>query len=248
MFSIAAFSRRGVELYEGFNMTAQAGLVFKSPTVIDDLPAFIGQIFGERVKEIARSDLNKFDTRNDGDILVERYSDTYFISNHDLAWGILENQDQDVASLYSALGSPSLFLVFCCYDSGGSYGYAFVEEGLRTRTRLQAGGNPAIVESGAPKEFEQRWLNAEYFYEDDECPGDDHEKVYFIGNRKKIVSEYGMTGHLLVEGLEQHFTVCPWVTREKPEYRYFKLVPKPSAAKQPSSGIWHGIKSLLKRA
>jgi len=41
--------------------------------------------------------------------------------------------------MYSLPGSPELIFAFCHYESGGSYGYALIERGTRTRSRLAGG-------------------------------------------------------------------------------------------------------------
>lgn len=208
-------------------MTAQAGVVFRVTSQISDLTSFVASVLGCAVRDVGPGYPKGFDIRNHNDVLIERYGDVYFISNNDLVWNILEHQHTEVSTLQKSLGSPPFIIAFCCYDSGGSFGYAFIEDGLRTRTRLETTGVPRlppILESGAPKDFELSWLNAEYFYEDEDVPHSEQPKVFFLGNRDRLVSEAQLTRHLLIDALEQHFGVCPWVTDERPEYHYLRLI------------------------
>lgn len=248
-------------------MTAQAGLAFRVASQISDLNAFVSNLMGCAVSDIGPQYPKGFDTRNHHDILVERYGNVYFVSNDGLVSNILESQEIDVSGLYEAIGSPPLIIAFCCYDAGGSFGYTFVEEGRRTRTRLETTGIPGLpplLENGPPKDFELPWLNAAYFYEEEGVPHSEQPKIFFLGNRDKLVSESQLTRHLLVEALQQCFGVCPWVSEEKPEYHYFRLATAPGltppieaapalinpgkmGASRDAGPLWNRIKTFLKR-
>lgn len=210
---------------------AQAGIIFRPQPAITNWEVLLAQLSGKAVMEISQSASPRFDTRNPGDVLVEKYHDVCVISNNELAWDFLEYQEKDVSVLYEQLGKPGLFIVFCCYDAGGSYGYAFVENGQRTRTRLQTTGVPRLPplrETGSPKEFEIPWLQANHCYddEDEDCPVEQRMKIFYVGDKDNWVSEDGLTGRLLRESMEINFGVCPWTSAQTPEYRYFRASEK----------------------
>jgi hypothetical protein len=189
----------------------------------------IERLTGETTTRIAYADRGRFDIRNHEDVLVEVFGDVCFVSNNDLVWSMLENSSHDVRHLHASLGSPDLFVAFCHYDSGGSYGYAIVEHGIRTRTRLQTTGIPGVpplVENGVPKSFESPWLSASFYFEDEEDLLQDHVKVFYQGEREVLVPEHMLTSHMLNECLTSFFGVCPWTTTLVPEERFFRCVPK----------------------
>ena len=207
---------------------AQAGVAFRPTTPIVDFGELVSRLFNEDANEIAHPNHREFDIRKPTDVMVQMFGDVCFICNDKLAWGLLENQEADTSELYRALGGPELILAFCQYESGGSYGYTFIENGRRTRSRLQTTGIPSLPplrESGTPKEFENRWLSAEFYLEEDDCPVEERQKIFWQGEPRIDVPEYYLTGRMLYEALQLYFSVCPWETSVEPEYRFFKLAP-----------------------
>lgn len=205
---------------------AQAGLVFRRTTAVNDLPSLIAVLCKSNAVLIPHPNFRDFDIRRHDDIMVQNFGDVCFISNNDLVWDYLADQEKDVTELYKILGSPDEILIFCHYESGGSFGYAFIEQGQRTRSRLQTTGVPQLpplMESGVPKDFENLWLTAKHYLEEDDVPPEERNKVYYQGDREIEVSEYNLTSRMLYEALQKYFSVCPWETDLEPEYYFFKL-------------------------
>ena len=202
---------------------AQAGIAFRVSDSVEDLEAFVTSVFGEPATEIPLPVSVRFDIRNHSDVMVQTFGEVCFISNDDLAWPLIRDAGADATRLHAALGTPDLLVAFCHYDSGGSHGYAVFEHGRRTRTRLQTSGLPdvpALVESGAPLAFEQRWLGARHYDE----VGDG--RMVFLGEREVVVPARDLTGRMLQDGLDALFGVCPWETLLTPTYRFFRLGPE----------------------
>lgn len=205
---------------------AQAGLVFRTKAPISNYLHLVARLSGETATQIPHPDAAKFDIRNHSDVMVQVFGDVCFVCNNDLVWETLENSNHDVFHMHSAIDSPDLWMAFCHYDSGGSYGYTVVEKGVKTRTRLQTTGvprPPPIVESGSPLAFEVEWLSAPFYYEDENDAEEDHIKVYYRGNREVLVREDRLTEQMLDDCLISLFGVCPWETSEVPKYYFFKL-------------------------
>lgn len=216
---------------------AQAGVAFRPKTPITDMAAFISALFDESAAPISPPDIGSFDIRHDSDVMVEQYGDVYFIASDRLVWDFLENHQKDFSYLYQCLGSPDLALLYCHYDSGGSYGYAFIENGVRTRSRLQTTGVPDLppnIECGEPKDFEKEWLDAQSYIEEDDCPIEERQRIFYKGDREEQVPESYLTAKLLYEALQINFSVCPWATETKPTYHFFKLTKK----KKPWWKVW----------
>ncbi|MDT0356440.1 hypothetical protein RJO15_11705 [Herbaspirillum huttiense F1] len=208
---------------------AQAGIVFRPLEPLVDIESFVSGLFGTKVVQIEHPDIGQFDIRHPGDVMVQRFEDAYFVCNNDLVWDLLEFPQTDVTQTYRRLGSPHLFMAFCHYDSGGSYGYAFFEGGKRTRSRLQTVGSAhrqALIEYGAAKDFERNWLSANFYLEEDDCPREEWQKIYFQGNREIEVPEYFLTKRILEEGMVGNFGVCPWDTNLEPSCYFFKAMEK----------------------
>ena len=215
---------------------AQAGIAFRISASVDDLEGFMGAVFGEQATEIPLPVSVRFDIRNHSDVMVQTFGEVCFISNDDLAWPLIRNSERDIDRLHAALGSPDLMMAFCHYDSGGSHGYAVFENGRRTRTRLQTSGQsdlPALVESGTPLAFEQRWLGARH-YVDATTSGDDDGRRVFLGEREVVVPARDLTGRMLQDGLDALFGVCPWETLLTPTYRFLRLGPERERAGEPA--------------
>lgn len=194
-------------------------------------------VFAEAATEIALPVSARFDIRNHSDVMVQTFGEVCFISNDDLAWPLIRNDARDAVRLHAALGTPDLLLAFCHYDSGGSHGYAVFEHGKRTRTRLQTSGLhdvPALVESGAPMAFEQRWLGARHYVEAESNAASDNARMYFLGEREVVVPARDLTGRMLQDGLDALFGVCPWETLLTPTYRFFRLGPEREVAGEPA--------------
>lgn len=202
---------------------AQAGLVFRSKVPLRDMGALVSKLCGGQVVAIEQPQQGTFDIRNPLDVMVLVFGDVYFICNHDLIWDLLENPTQAATQRHCVLGAPDCLLAFCHYDSGDSYGYAFIERGERTRSRLQTSGEPALIEYGTPKAFETRWLTAEFYLEEDDCPVEEWRKIYYQGNREIEVAEADLTRRLLQEALLLHVGVCPWEDEVTPESHFFRL-------------------------
>jgi hypothetical protein len=213
---------------------AQAGIAFRSSASVGDMAGFVGAVFGEPATEIPLPVSARFDIRNHSDVMLQAFGDVCFISNDDLAWPLIRNSGRDLGRLHAALGSPELLMAFCHYDSGGSHGYAVFEHGRRRRTRLQTSGlpdMPALVESGTPLAFEQRWLGARHYVD---ATARDDGRMVFLGEREVVVPARDLTGRMLQDGLEALFGVCPWETLLTPAYRFFRLGPERERAQAPA--------------
>jgi len=213
---------------------AQAGIAFRISASVPDMERFIGAVFGEPATEIPLPVSARFDIRNHSDVMLQAFGDVCFISNDDLAWPLIRNSGRDLGHLHAALGAPALLMAFCHYDRGGSHGYAVFQHGRRVRTRLQTSGQPdeaALVESGAPLAFEQRWLGARH---DVDPTARDDGRMVFLGEREVVVPARELTGRMLQDGLEAQFGVCPWETLLTPTYRFFRLGPERERVEAPA--------------
>lgn len=216
---------------------AQAGIVFRPTKPISDVRLLVSKLCNEVANPIEHPNVGQFDIRNHADVMVQFFGDSCFICNNDVAWDLLERPTFDVTHTYQSLGRPELFLAFCRYDSGGSYGYAFVEEGRRTRSRLQTTGVPKLpplIELGPPRDIEKRWLSADYYLEEDDCPVEQRQRIFYQGEREIEVPEYYLTSRILDEILIDEFGVCPWNTDIEPVYHFFRL----AGRKKPWWQLW----------
>ncbi len=217
--------------------TTLAGIAFKPTRPVDDFRALVSKLCGEEAVAVEQPVAGGFDIRDHADVMVLVFGEVCFICNNDIAWGLLEKPASDVAFTHQALGCPDSFMVFCRYDSGGSYGYALVEKGERVRSRLQTTdvpGLPPLIEFGEPLDSEKRWLAAPYYFEDEDGPEDEREKIFYQGEPAIEVPEYFLTSRMLDEALVSRFGVCPWNTDVKPVCHMFRL----TGARKPWWRLW----------
>lgn len=218
---------------------AQAGIAFRPAIEIADLKRFVSDLLGDRYEEIPHPNVREFDIRHAGDVMVQDFGGAVFICSDALAWRHLEDQSSDLGSLHQRLGSPAAFMIFCNYGSGGSYGYALVENGLRRRSRLQTTGVarlPPLLEHGQPTSIEQRWLSAKWYLEEDDCPPEERQRVFYLENPRVEVAEYFLTQQMLGEILKDQYGVCPWDTTTEPIYHFFRVSSNiPDAETEPTS-------------
>jgi hypothetical protein len=224
---------------------AQAGVAFRPRAEIADLPRFVSELFGEEYVEIAHPNVREFDIRHGGDVMVQNFDGAIFVCSGDLAWGHLKDVGSDLLLLYHQLGSPTTFTVFCNYDSGGSYGYVLVENGVRKRSRLQTTGGPQLpplIEYGTPNSIEQRWLTAESYLEEDDCPLDERQRVFYLENPRVEVGEHYLTKQILDETLIAQFGVCPWDAEVEPVYHFYRAISKmrKTSTLEPPSALSNG--------
>jgi len=204
---------------------SQAGIAFAPKENMEDISSIASKLCGEPVKQIEHPDVGQFDTRNRSDVMVQFFEKSCFICNDSLAWDFLEKPKSNITRTHLSLGSPEFFLIFCRYDSGDSYGYAFVENGSITRSRLQTNCQPRLpplIEYGERKDIEHRWLAADHFIEEDDCPIEERQKIFYLGNREIMVPEHFLTSQILDEILLEKFGACPWSTGIEHSYKFFR--------------------------
>jgi hypothetical protein len=212
---------------------AQAGLAFRPKNEIKDFKSFIEKVFERAAVEIDHPDVGQFDIRRANDVMVQVFGRTVFICSNALVWQHLEYPQSDLSDLHERLGLPDAFTMFCNYESGDSYGYAFVSSGVRTRSRLQLSGSNGerkLIEYGDPTARESRWLAAPSYLEEDDCPPQDRQRIFYLEDPKVEVTEHCLTQYLLNEALIANFGVCPWDTNEEPVHHFFRLSVKGAAA------------------
>jgi hypothetical protein len=222
---------------------AQAGLAFRQKKEIKDFKPFIENVFEMAAAEIDHPDVGNFDIRQSKDVMVQVFGRTVFICSDALVWQHLEYPQSDISDLHERLGLPDSFTMFCNYESGGSYGYAFVDSGVRTRSRLQmtaGGGQRKLIEYGTPSARENRWLTAPSYLEEDDCPPEERQRIFYLEDPKVEVAEYYLTQHLLNEALMENFGVCPWDTDEEPVHHFYRLATKGATGENisPEKSAW----------
>ncbi|WP_419688936.1 hypothetical protein ACN22W_18665 [Burkholderia theae] len=229
---------------------AVAGIAFRSKDIDRPINELVSELFKCPCREIARPNQWEFDIRNPSDVIVEFFQDTCFVYNNELVWDILDNQEADTSHIFATLNRPKLILGFCNYDSGGSYGYVFIENGVRTRSRLETIASPGrapLREHGLPKEFEARWLTApSYLEEDEDSPPEDFVRIYYLPDENLQVTEFSLTSRMLYEALVNNFGVCPWDMNAQLNSRFFRLEPKlvensTPTRPQEAGGVGHSV-------
>jgi hypothetical protein len=179
------------------------GLAFKpTPSTLNE-QALVRVIFGDEV--VPCETQPHHDTRVSGNVSVESKDDAVFIYNSDIAEKILFAGEAVQPAIFSALGAPEVIVVFGHYDSSDAFGYAIVKNGITVRSRVYT-IEEGTVDEGTPYAFEQSWLQAETFVEED----DGDELAYRNLETGAVSSEPYVTAFLLAEALKAFFGCIPW--------------------------------------
>jgi hypothetical protein len=200
-----AHNRPGTHI-EGDEMgLSTAGLAFKPNSFTPkDEQEMIRRAFGDTFHSIPASEIQNYhDIRVPGKIAVESKNGATFIYNGEIAGRVLFEGEALEPSLLFALGSPEVIVVFCHYDSGGSFGYAILEKGVRVRSRIYTLDRTS--DDGVPKEFELSWLQAEPFVEEE-----GEVLAYRNMESGETTTEAYVTVHMLSEVMKRLFGVSPW--------------------------------------
>lgn len=182
-----------------------AGLAFKpTSSTPDDEEEMIRRAFGKAFHAVSASEVRgSHDVRVLGNIAVESKNDAIFIYNGEIAERILFKGEAVESTLLSALGTPELAVVFCHYDSGGSFGYVILEDGMRIRSRIHTLDKTS--DEGNPMDFELSWLKARLFVEEEGEP-----PVYRNTETGQTSTEAYVTANMLDVAMKTLFGVCPW--------------------------------------
>lgn len=211
-----------------------AGLAFKTQKEIT--PAdYIARLTG--MEPVAVTGDSQFDTRDAGSFRVETDGETVLIINADLGLNTFRSSSQQLQQIYHALDMPEEIIAFAVLESGGTYGYAILHQGVLVRARLQESGDfPPSIDTGTPPAIEQAWLDCPFYllYDGDEADDDlvmdeeeldevEIEKVYYKGDREDELLECLLTEKVVEELFEDRFGFTPWNTSELEEVFEFKL-------------------------
>lgn len=212
----------GKDIYVG---VSQAAIAFRTQQKDFNPQQVVSRLFSKRA-EVLEQRPPRFDTRVASEVAVEQYGDIWVISSSALTMPLLENPHYSVSELHEILGSPAMIIPFCQFDSGGTYGYGLIENGVLTRSRLHLFDSP-VQQFGPLKPFEERWASAQFYIEEDDCPEDERQKIYYLGDREVEVPEFGLSSRLCYEALIEHLGICPWDNSLKPHIWYLRLHDQP---------------------
>lgn len=181
-----------------------AGFAFRTTSSTPSEDEMIRRAFGDDFRLVPNADAaDSNDIRLPGVMAVESRHDSIFIYTGEFAGRVLFDRQPVSASFLSALGNPVTLVVFCHYDSGGSFGYALIEGGVQTRFRLHSEGT--TTDEGVPKDYEMAWLHAKEVVEE---PGEP-PAFQNIETGDIALKDY-VSAKLLNEGMIRLFGGCPW--------------------------------------
>ena len=203
-----------------------AGLAFRPNALTLDEQALVQKAFGSSFDPSATEKVH--DIRVPGNVAIESKNGTTFIYNGEIAAKILFERQSLEPAVFAALGAPELVVVFCHYDSGGSFGYAIIKDGITVRSRVHT--LDKTVDEGTPHAFELPWLKAETFIEEEGEP-----PAYRNLETGDVTSEPYVTARLLVQVMNAFFGVVPW---DDWDYRTkFNCYSRQPAAKIPAPPV-----------
>lgn len=210
-----------------------AGVAFKHNSFTpEDQQEMIRRAFGSAFHSIPASEIrNSHDIRVPGNIAVESTNGATFVYNGELAERVLFEEQALEPELLAALGNPEVVVVFCHYDSGGSFGYAIWEKGVRIRSRVHT--LEKTSDDGVPMELELPWLQAEQFVDED------GEPAYRNLESGEIATEAYVTARMLRQVMGGLFGVAPWDEWDyKTKFNYYLRRPEETAQQSRRKSWW----------
>lgn len=203
-----------------------AGLAFRPNASTLDEQALVRMAVGSSLDPAAAEQVH--DIRVPGNVAIESRNGATFIYNGEIAAKILFERRSLEPAVFAALGAPELVVAFCHYDSGGSFGYAIIKDGITVRSRMHT--QEKTVDEGTPNAFEMPWLTAEPFIEEEGEP-----PAYRNLETGDVTSEPYITAHLLGQVMDAFFGVVPW---DEWDYRTrFNCYSRQPAAKMPAPSV-----------
>lgn len=142
--------------------TSCGGIAIKTDIQNFELEKIVKDLFGEDF-----SNNNGYcDSRRDDCVYIGKTKDFIVIVNSTFAEKFFINQDtNNINYILEYFSNPDLIFAFEEYDSGCSYGYALIYNGVITR-QYRSLSYETTMDYGEPEAKEKKWLNAETFEED----------------------------------------------------------------------------------
>lgn len=208
-----------------------AGLAFRPTASTLDEQELVQLAFGSSAIQL--SDPYKVhDIRVPGNVAVESSNGITFVYNGEIAARSLFDGQSLAPEVFAALGAPELVVIFCHYDSGDSFGYAIVKDGITVRSRVHT--SDKTKDEGAPNAFELPWLQAESFIEEEGEP-----PAYRNLKTGEVTSDSYLTAHLLAEVMNAFFGVTPWNEwNYKSKFNYYSSQPPEKTPEPPTTKAW----------
>jgi len=110
-----------------------------------------------------------FDFRNKENLIISYHPNGIRIMNSELVEQVLEKRSPEIIQkLYNYFNSPALMMVYMHYDSGDSFGFGCIEDGMMTRFRYSVSTDWVTHDFGLPFDEELNILNGRLYYEEHE--------------------------------------------------------------------------------
>jgi hypothetical protein len=181
-----------------------AGLAFRPNELTLGEQELVSLAFGSTLHSLQPPEAQRsHDIRVPGNVAAESKNGATFIYNGEIAEKILFAGLSLEPAAFAALGAPEMVVVFCHYDSGGSFGYAIINKGVTVRSRVHT--MDKTTDEGTPNACEMPWLEAEQFIEEEGEP-----PAYRNLMTGEVTSESYVTAHLLTEVMKAFFGLAPW--------------------------------------
>jgi hypothetical protein len=136
----------------------------------------IKELFGEYT-DIKSKWEGGFDFRNSDSIVISLHENGIRIMNSEFVNKVLiKRSPETIQKLYAYFNSPKLMMAYMHYDSGDTFGYGCIEEGIMKRFRYSVSTDWVTHDFGHPYDEELNILNGQIYYEEDEYG--DREYLY----------------------------------------------------------------------
>ena len=143
---------------------SNGGIAIKTDTSKVELLNVVKDLFGN---DFEKSD-SYCDSRNNDCVYIGKTKEFLIIVNTDFAYKFFENQNtESIQNYLDYFSKPDFVFAFEEYDSGGTYSYSLIYNGIVTR-QFRSISYDTKIDFGNLEQAELKWKNAETIKDDSE--------------------------------------------------------------------------------
>lgn len=188
---------------------SNGGIAVKTDTSAIDLSRVVKDLFGNDFEKSAE----RCDARFPNCVYASKTKDFLIIINTDFADKFFRKGDTSAISKYlEYFSNPSFVFAFEEYDSGGTYSYCLIYDGV-IRRQFRSESYETAVDYGEPEPIEVIWKNAETYREQLE---EDLYETYYKdpGGTELVLSEESLPRFFLHSLMQEKLGFTSWEMHE----------------------------------
>lgn len=184
--------------------TSNGGIAIKIDTTKIDLLKVAKDIFGNEFEKTE----NYCDSRNSDCAFIGKTKELLIIVNSNLCNKFFEKQTtESIQNILAYFSNPNFVFAFEEYDSGGTYSYSLIYNGVVKR-QFRSITYETQIDFGELEPIELKWKNAEVTKED--LGGGEFQLIYKDPTNDELCSEQGLPQMILQELMQEKLGFISW--------------------------------------